>query len=116
MKDNTLRIKEGWSLRKHSKKSGQRLWSDVSEGILASRKNRPSVNVSEISRNAKEGSRVVVAGKVLGSGSIDHRVLVAAYSFSSSAKAKILAAGGECMGLREMMELDKNSKDVLLIG
>lgn len=116
MKDNILRIKTGWSLERYSKKSGQRLWADVSKGILASRKNRPSVNVSEISRNAKDGSSVIVAGKVLGSGTIDHRVLVAADSFSSSARAKIIAAGGECIGLKEIMDANKNMKGVLLIG
>lgn len=116
MKDNILRIKTGWSLERYSKRSGQKLWVDVSKRILTSRKNRASVNVSEISRNAKDGSSVIVAGKVLGSGAIDHRVLVAAYSFSSSARAKIIAAGGECVGLKEMMDANKKMKDVLLIG
>ena len=116
MKENILRINLGWKLKKHAKKSGQRIWSDISENILASRKNRPSVNLSEISRSTKEGASVIVAGKVLGAGSINHKVIVAANSFSANARAKIVAAGGQCLGLQELSESNKSMKDVVLIG
>lgn len=109
-------MKLGWYLRKHSKKSGQRVWADVSRGILASRKNRACVNLSEISRGSNDGARVIVPGKVLGSGSINHKVVVAANSFSSVARSKINAAGGQCLGLQEFIETNKESKDVVLIG
>ena len=116
MKENSFRIRLGKDLGRHSKKSSQRLWKDLSKDVLGSRKNRPSVNVAEISRNSKEGERVVVGGKVLGAGSIDHKVTVAAYSFSQGAKMKIKASGGTCMNLREFMETSTNVKDVKVIA
>ena len=93
MKENENRLKLGYDLKRHSKMSKKDIWSDASEAILASRKNRPEVNVSDISRNSKEGSKVIVPGKVLGVGEINHKVTVAAFAFSKEARAKIKASG-----------------------
>ncbi len=116
MKENQYRLKLGYDLRKQSRKSKQGLWKTASEGILASRKNRPEVNVGVISRNSTEGSKVLVAGKVLGTGKIDHKVTVGAYSYSKDARDKIRAAGGACLNLREFMASTSSVKDVLLLG
>ena len=116
MKENDIRLKLGYQLEKHSKRSKQEIWRDVSEAILGSRKNRATVNVSHISRNSKEGSKVLVPGKVLGLGSIDHKVTVAAYAFSRDARAKITASGGSCVDLHEFMDSTPSVKDVVLLG
>ena len=65
MMENSHRIQLGRALQKHAKKSHQKIWQDLSEAILGSRKNRPSVNVAEISRNSKEGASVVIAAVAL---------------------------------------------------
>src|SRR5438445_12025652 len=116
MKQNDIRLKLGYQLEKHSKKSKQELWRDASEAVLASRKNRPTVNLSHISRNSKEGSKVLVPGKVLGLGSIDHKVTVAAYAFSRDARAKIVASGGTCVDIHQFMDSTPSVKDVVLLG
>jgi large subunit ribosomal protein L18e len=116
MIQNNLRLKMGRGLENHSKKSKQRIWKDVSETLLSPRKNRSSVNVAEISRNSKDGSKIIVAGKVLGAGSIDHKVTVAAFAFSQGAKTKIVASGGECLDIAEFARITPNVKDVLIIG
>ncbi len=51
------------------------------------------VNLNKINRNTKEGDVVVVPGKVLGYGDLDHKVTVVAYSFSNSAFEKINKKG-----------------------
>src|SRR5579864_5462081 len=116
MKENDLRLKLGYRLERHSKKSKQKIWKDASEAVLASRKNRPTVNVASISRNSKEGAKVLVPGKVLGLGTIDHKVTVAAYSFSRDARAKITGSGGICLEISEFMESTPSVKDVVLLG
>lgn len=116
MKQNSNRIRLGEALEKHSKSTKQPLWKSVGKVVLASRKNRSEVNLSSISKNSKDGSKVVVAGKVLGSGSIDHKVTVAALSFSHDAKAKIVAAGGKCVSLSDFMESSKTLEGVLVLG
>jgi len=116
MKENEFRLKLGFDLERHSKKSKQKIWSDASEAVLTSRKNRPEVNVSDISRNSKDGSKIIVPGKVLGLGAIDHKVIIGAFSFSKDARAKIKASGGSCLSVREFMDSNASVKDVLLLG
>ena len=116
MKENRLRLNLGRDLEKVSKKTKQKIWSDVSERVLAPRKNRASVNVADISRNTEDGSKIIVPGKVLGAGSIDHKVTVAALSFSHGAKAKIIASGGTCLQIDEFAKTTPKVKDVLVIG
>ncbi len=116
MKENEYRIKLGADLQRHSRKSKQKIWEKASEDVLSSRKNRPEVNVGEISRNSKEGSRVLVTGKVLGLGKIDHKVTVGAYAFSKDAREKIESSGGACLSLREFVDSSTSVKDVLMLG
>lgn len=116
MKPNSVRLKLGHDLEKQSRKSKQPMWKDISRRLLSSRKNRSKVNVAEISRNSKEGERVVVPGKVLAAGSIDHKVTVAAFSFSQEARAKIVASGGKCIEISDFAKSTSEAKDVLIIG
>ncbi len=116
MKPNSIRLKLGRDLEKQTRKSKQNIWKNISEKLLASRKNRVSVNVAHISRNSKEGSSVVVPGKVLGAGEIDHKVTVAAFSFSHGAREKITASGGKCVEISEFAKNTAEVKDVLILG
>jgi large subunit ribosomal protein L18e len=116
LKENHFRLKLGYDLKKQSRKSKQAIWGTAAEELLASRKNRPEVNVGVISRNSEEGSRILVPGKVLGVGKIDHKVTVGAYAFSRDARTKIKSAGGSCLSLREFMNASSSVKDVLLLG
>lgn len=116
MKPNNQRLKLGAALEKEAKKSKRGVWKDVSEGVLASRKNRASVNIAEISRNCADGSSVIVPGKVLGAGRLEHKVTVAALSFSQSAKAKITSSGGKCMNIAEFVKSSTKTKNVRILG
>lgn len=116
MKENRIRLNLGKELEKLSKISKKHVWMDVSERILSPRKNRASVNVADISRNTKDGSRIIVPGKVLGAGSINHKVTVAALSFSQGAKTKIIASGGKCLEIEEFAKSTREVKDVVVLG
>lgn len=111
-----MRLNLGRDLRIHARKSKQKIWRATSHDVLASRKNRPEVNIGVISKNTKDGSRVLVPGKVLGVGKIDHKVIVGAYSFSKSARSKITSNGGSCLGIPEFMHSSASVKDVVLLG
>jgi large subunit ribosomal protein L18e len=116
MKQNSTRIRLGKALAKHARVTKKNFWEDASEGVLASRKNRPVVSIDTISKNSKDGTKIVVPGKVLASGSIDHKVTVAALCFSEGARKKIAASGGQCMSLSDFMESSKDVKGVLVLG
>ena len=59
------------------------------------------VNIWKINKYTKKGEVVIVPGKVLGDGTLDHPVKVAAKAFSESAKKKILEAGGKIISFEE---------------
>jgi len=116
MKQNSTRIRLGKALANHARATKKNLWKDASQAVLASRKNRPVVSIDTISKNSKDGGRVIVPGKVLASGSLKHRVTVAALSFSEGAKKKIVESGGQCVSLSDFMQSSKDVKGVLVLG
>ncbi|MGC9071902.1 MAG: 50S ribosomal protein L18e [Acidilobus sp.] len=77
------------------------VWGRVAELLLRPTRTRPEVNLSKINRYASDGDVVLVPGKVLGAGSINKKVTVAAFTFSKKAAEKITAAGGRILTLRE---------------
>jgi len=59
---------------------------------------------------------VVVPGKVLGAGEINHPVIVAAFSFSEKAKEKIKAAKGKCLSFIDLIKKNPKGSNVKIIG
>ncbi|MGC9210111.1 MAG: 50S ribosomal protein L18e [Acidilobus sp.] len=87
------------ALRKASKE--RPVWGRVAELLSRPARRRPQVNLSKINRFAADGDIVLVPGKVLGAGSLNKKVTVAAFTFSKGAAEKIVAAGGRILTLRE---------------
>ena len=81
------------ALRKKAREHGALIWRRVAELLERPRRMRVAVNLSKINRYTKEGDVVVVPGKVLGSGTLDHSVTVAAWAFSAKAKREIEKVG-----------------------
>ena len=76
-------------LKKESREKQAPIWHDVAEYLSKTRSQRITVNLSTLSRNTKRADTVVVPGKLLGSGSIDHAVTVASFGVSEKAKVKL---------------------------
>ncbi|RLF16634.1 MAG: 50S ribosomal protein L18e [Thermoprotei archaeon] len=103
-------------LRKSWRQHGARIWLDVAKRLARPRRRRIAVNLSRINRYTGEGDVVVVPGKVLGFGTLEHPVTVAAFSFSKSAREKIEAAKGKCLSIKELVELNPKGSRVKIIG
>jgi len=89
-------------LRTAKKKTGQPIWGALAEELDKPKRIRVDVNLSRINRLTKEGEIAAIPGKVLASGTLEHPVIVAAFSFSEEAKEKIKAAGGEVKTLTQI--------------
>jgi len=74
----------------------------VAKTLSGSRRNRPQVNLSSINRSAKDET-IVVPGKVLGSGSFDKKITVAALEFSDSARTNI-NKNGKAVSISELIK------------
>ncbi len=102
-------------LKTAKKKTGQPIWGALAEELDKPKRIRVDVNLSSINRLTKEGEIAAVPGKVLASGTLEHPVTVAAFSFSKEAKEKIKAAGGEVKTLSQLVAEGVEPSKVKLI-
>ncbi len=103
------------ALKRKGRQQKAPIWERAAEDLLKPKRSRVQVNLSRISRNTKSNDIVVIPGKVLGSGTLAHKVTVVAFKFSAGAKAKIEEAGGKALSLIDVTEkYPKGSKLKLL--
>jgi len=102
-------------LKKESREKQAGIWLDVAEYLSKTRSQRISVNLSTLNRNTKRSEVIVVPGKLLGSGSIDHAVTVAAFGASETAKEKLVAAKSKYLSIPELLEKNPKGTNVRII-
>jgi large subunit ribosomal protein L18e len=90
-------------LKVKARENKSRLWEVVAEQLSRPHRSRAVLDLNHISRASAPKSAVLVPGKVLGSGSLKHPVVIGAFEFSESAKSKIELAGGQCIGIRDFV-------------
>ena len=103
-------------LKKHSYSQEAGIWKRVASDLEKSTRGRRVVNLSRINRFTKENETVIVPGKVLGSGIIEHSVIIAALSFSDTARVQIESAKGKCITISELTKQNPKGKDVKILG
>lgn len=99
-------------LKKKSVKEKVSLWKDIAERLS---KRRVAVNLSKINRHTNKSDQVIVPGKVLGAGDLDHPVTVAAFNFSKSAKEKIEKVKGKPITIKELTKINSKGTGVKII-
>lgn len=103
-------------LEEKAKKENSGLWSTVASKLNLSRRGRREVNLHKINKHTQKGDVIVVPGKVLGDGQIEHQVEVAAYRFTQSAVKKIAEAGGKVLNIIELAESNPKGSNIKIIG
>lgn len=103
------------SLRKKARDSDAPIWRDVAQRLSSPRRERVAVNLSRLNRHTKAKETVVVPGKVLGAGNLEHSISVAAFSFSSQARSKIFNAKGKCLSIPELLEANPKGSNVKIM-
>lgn len=102
-------------LREHGKKQKAQIWLDLAERLARPRRSRAEVNLSSLSRYTSDGGIVVVPGKVLAAGKLDHKLSVAAFKFSRIARKKIVETGGNVFTISQLLEHNPSGKGVVLM-
>jgi large subunit ribosomal protein L18e len=102
-------------LYKAYKTYGAPIWRAVAEKLNVRRRDMVKVNLMKINKLTKENDQIVVPGKVLGFGFLDHPVIIAAASFSKSAKYKIEKINGKCLTYEELINLNPKGTNVKII-
>ena len=109
-------IKITQTLRRKSQENGAGIWRDIADRLARSRQRRATVNVSHLNRHTKDGETVVIPGKVLGSGKINHPITIAAFTFSEKAKEEILNARGKPLSLLQLVKKNPKGSNIKIIG
>ena len=115
-KSNSELVKTIDELKNASRENNAPIWKSIARKLEGSSRNWPVVNISKIEYNASKNGKVVIPGKIMGSGTLSKKVTVSAYSFTKSAVEKIENAGGKCMVYNDFIKKHPNGKDVLVIG
>jgi large subunit ribosomal protein L18e len=113
---NTLNDNTKSNLRNAYKRSGSPIWKSIEKKFKSSRSNRSEVNVSKLDNITKEGDIVIVPGKVLGSGIINHKIILSCFAISVTAMKKVIDCGGEVITINELVEQYPDGKGVRIIG
>jgi large subunit ribosomal protein L18e len=105
-----------WTLRQAYKKSKAPIWRSLENQLSGPRRNRREINLGRLSEITEKDEVIVIAGKVLGNGSMDHKLTVCSYSFSESAVKKIIGAGGKVLYFADLVKEYPDGKGVRIIG
>jgi len=92
-----------------------KIWKRIAEDLEKSTRQRRVVNLYKLSRNTKDKDVIIVPGKVLGTGDLDHSVSVAAFSFSEDAFRKI-SEKGKALSIKDLMKSNPDGKNVRIMG
>ncbi len=91
-------------LERAAKEKKALVWDVASRMLSRPAGLKVEVNVGRISRIAGTGKILFVPGKVLGSGLLDKKVVVGAFSFSEAARKKIADKGGSAMSVEQFLK------------
>ncbi len=103
-------------LKRESREKETAIWRDIAQRLEKPSRNWAEVNLSKLERYANEGDVIVVAGKVLGAGSLKKKVTVAAFRFSASAAKAIDEAGGKRLSITELVADNPSGTGVRIMG
>ncbi len=103
-------------LKKRSSEQNVNIWKRVALDLERPSRQRRSVNLSRIDRYTKENELIVVPGKVLGAGSLNHKLTISAYQFSDGAREKIEKTGSSVVSLLELSKEKPDGKRIKIIG
>ena len=103
-------------LKKKAIESKENIWKRIACDLEKSTRSRRVVNLSRIDRVTKKDELIIVPGKVLGSGMLNHPVTVAAWSFSDSALDKMKETNAKAMSIQDIMKESAKGKRIRIIG
>jgi len=95
------------------KKKGD-FWAKVATLLVKPKRKSVKVNLEKLNKETKAGEVVVVPGKVLGTGELNHKLTLGAFSLSAKAEEKMKDV--KVLGLDEMAESHKDGKGVKIIA
>ena len=96
-------------------KTKKNIWRDVSKHLMKPSKNKVEINLRRLNKVTSEGESIVIPGKLLGEGELNHKIKVAYYSASKSAKLHLEEKGCDVISIEEMYEQNPTGSNIKII-
>lgn len=103
------------TLKELARENDAKVWRALAQNLESPSRNYAEVNIGKINRYAQDGETILVPGKVLGSGVLNHKVSVAALTLSESAVGKITGLEGNCMTIEELVQTNPKGSGVRIL-
>ncbi len=98
------------------KKKKTPIWVRIARDLEKPTRIRRAINLTKLNRYTKDNEQVIVPGKVLATGNLNHKLIIAAYQFSDTAYKKLKTTGSEVMQIRDLMEKNPKGSKIRIIG
>lgn len=102
-------------LKKQANSENAAIWKDVAYKLSTANRKTSPVNIRDINKHSKEDETVLIPGKVLSNGELNNKVNVVALNFSKRAQEKIENAGGKCLSISEIMEINPKGSNIKIM-
>ena len=99
------------NIKEVAHKENSDFWKRIAKELEKPTRRQREVNVSRINKHTKDKETIIVPGKVLGDGEIDHEATVAALTFTQSAKDKL-----NTITIKELLKKEPKGKNIRIIG
>lgn len=103
-------------LKDRGYKDGSAMMLRLAADLEKPTRQRRVVNLSRINRYTKAGETIVVPGKVLASGNLNHSLTIAAWKFSTQALDKIQKSNSKAITIVELVNAGLQGKRIRVIG
>ena len=90
-----------------------KFWIEAAYWLTRPTREMPEINLDKLDKATKEGEVIVFPGKVLANGEMTHKITLAAFMISASAKDKM--KGSKVVTITELMESNKDGKGVRIL-
>lgn len=104
------------NLRKLISKMKGKFWKRIASDLNKPRRIRRAVNLSRINRYSKDGETIIVPGKILSSGVLEHKINLCAWAVSKTAEEKIKKSGSKIIKIENLLKENPKGKGVKIIG
>ena len=112
---NPLHRQMSVMLERAGKQHKAPIWTVAAKLLSRPQGTKVEVNLGKVSKMAEEGQTFFIPGKVLGSGLVDKKLVVGAFSFSANARSKLVAAGGSALSVEQFLKKYPKGNGVRLV-
>jgi large subunit ribosomal protein L18e len=102
-------------LGKLSNQENKKIWGKIANEFKKPTRNSKAINLNKINYLSKENDIIIVPGKILGNGELEHKITIAAFKISSQAHEKIKQSNSEFYFLDEFIKKNPKIKNARIL-